>query len=244
MSLACVSRPAVVFALVLGVGGCGASQRLAECATDEDCPIHQGCVQAACITGCLNAGSCGAGFLCDPHGRCIALFTRDGGDHHDLAGIDLGTPDLAQPVDLDLGPPPRDLTVRPDLWQGPDLLAGCSGVACPEQYGNNSLGTATLINDNLVLSGQAVCPQGDVDYYKLVGSKKGTVTARIQIGPCGWPLVVDIMNEMGAIIGSSMSTTTGAQAQATVTNNGVLYIRVQGQQAAGTNYYDLSVSNQ
>jgi hypothetical protein len=222
-------RSAPVLALMVLLG-CGGSELAPHCSVDGECPVHQFCDgrTLACISGCLSDGDC-QGQSCNAHGRCVDA--TDAG-----AGVDL------QSRDLDLGTG-EDLRTPPDLLLVGDL-GPCAGV-CSDHANepNDKPADATVLaSSTMTLDDLAICPSGDVDWYKVTAAKAGTLVVDLTAGPCGTAVRIDMLGQDAASpVGTSTATATGWHAEDPVTAGKVRYLKVSAATAPGRNTYQLSV---
>jgi hypothetical protein len=222
-------------ALVLaGCGGDNAPSSAGACSVDGECPLHQLCAPPGlCVSGCLSSVDC-PGASCGEHGRCqpspgpdglgTALDGSAGGDQSSSSDGDLsGAFDLAYA----------------DAWI-------CTGV-CPDASlePNNASTDATAANAYSTMSSLAICPRGDVDFFKVIAPAKGTLTATLTNGPCGPALDVDVLAADGAtVLGASQATASGATASSTVDATDVRYVRVRAHTNGDQNFYVLALNVQ
>ncbi|HEY7954542.1 MAG TPA: hypothetical protein VII38_04580 [Polyangia bacterium] len=233
-------RSVCLAAILLCVAGCGTGGAPpGACGVDGECPLHQYCESAsgACVSGCLSDSDC-QGAVCDPHGRCLGTFAATDGGAPDLAIDDLSSID---PSDAELAGgaadlAPFDLAVA-DAWI-------CTGT-CPD-YAREPNGTpaqATAISVGTQLASLAICPKGDVDYYKIASGHGGQLVVTVTNGPCGSPLRVDLFDSDGTTpIGTSTLSAAGAVARAQIRGNQSPYVRVQAASGGGQNFYLLDVA--
>jgi hypothetical protein len=226
-----------VLALALGIlAGCGGVDAVSRCTVDGECPLHQLCDpgRAACVSGCLSDNEC-PGQVCSAHGRCVDAI--DAG----VDAIDVG--DADQPRDFDLGVALDLFTPAPDLADVGDL-GPCAG-ACIDSANepNDKVAQATVLaSSTMTLNNLALCPAGDVDFYKVTPAAMGKLMVDVTVGPCGPPVRIDLLGQDGASpVGTSMATATGWHAEDPVTVGKVRFIKISAAQAAGQNTYQLSV---
>jgi hypothetical protein len=237
---------AVLALIVVGCGGAPSAD--GRCVVDGECPRFQLCDEASarCVSGCLSAAECRDGQRCSEHGRCVDALPDlaaldDAGAAQDAAPLDARLDD-APPVDLaaadlftrDLSP--IDLRYV-DAWI-------CSGV-CPDaaREPNNTIATASVIGDSVTVTDLAICPKGDLDFYKITATRQEQITVSVVTGPCGGALDVDLLDGGGAVLGASTPVADGATASADVAKSAVVYARVRGHTAAVQNLYLLTVAS-
>jgi len=74
--------------------------------------------------------------------------------------------------------------------------------ACPNPSAINSISAASQINVGLTLSGQTICPGGDVDYYRFNGTSGQRILARVDANSLGSALdpYLFLLDQRGTMI--------------------------------------------
>ena len=133
-------------------------------------------------------------------------------------------------------------------WEINNFLIGVNTAeaACSESIPNNDLGSATLINIGSTITGQTICPAGDVDYYKFVGLQGEPITARVDAMGLGSELdpYLFLLDSQGGLIAENDDQVAGEVRDsligATLPYTGTYYLKVKAWKhpaVGGENYF-------
>jgi len=142
-----------------------------------------------------------------------------------------------------------------DGWQinNVRITADPGDNSCAESSRNDSLKTASLVNLGSNSTGQLICPQGDVDFYKFNGTAGQKVSFRVEAQALGSNLdsYIFLLDSSGGLIAENDDIDTGVMRDsafsAVLPYTGVYYLKVKAwdhPQAGGSDYfYNLYLQN-